>query len=1089
MSEKQKGKKNYIIDAVIMLSIGITFLLVLIGVFGRSGKVIADFLVGSLGYAVYGYCVGLILFAILKLCKLTPKLNLIKILSITLSVAMLLALLHVISTNRFIGDNTSYSEYLISCYNNPVTAGGIIGGVFIYPILKLNYIFAVVLTALLTVGALCLVVFTQFDTKSASKLSKRSKTLELQDLNAVDGEQTMKSVGNDLFVYDGSEDFRTRGRKMDNDYVPLDSLNEESGRQVLNKDILSGIPAADDNYEEKRKAAIEILFNKEDTSSTNDIVNNENVDKTARRNRLIDRLAKRKDIKKTETPTAENIESKADSTSSNAGKDYFDIEDIIVNKQENPISEQKTADNMRNNYDSHTYKPLIDSVLQNDSQTLEDIWSARSKERKENQNNNDAISSRKSFLDSIEKLNASANGVNFNKSDKNTDSWNDYNNVIEDLNADFSKDTEKFGFNVANDSLNQTNEQADDFSDVENYDEQPEELYSELFENDNNFTDDKSDEWENNSFDEVVIDVNNTQEDNYYDNDIIADIEEEKEVFEQVSNADISEQEFEEEIDEEVIYDNEDYADTSLNTHYNVENREIKREKTNKTNNYAVGQADKGGDIKVVKKPYKFPPISLLMDNKSVEGRVIDKQSKIDILESTLSTFKIDAKVVNTIQGPVFCRFELQMPMGISVNKIKPFENDIAMCLEAGSVRCQIPIPNKNAFGVEIPNDIRGSIGLKSILASPDFMNNKQKLSIILGQDCEGQNYVVDLVSLCHVLIAGSTGAGKSVCLNTLICSLIYKYTPDDVRLLLVDPKQIEFYEYDGIPHLLLPNVLTTDSQCLSALDWAIEEMERRFDMIKNVQGARDLDDYNKKLPEGVEKLPYIVIVIDEVGDLMVRVKKELEERIIRLTQKARASGIILVIATQRPSVNVITGVIKANLPSRVAFTVNNFQDSKTILNQGGAEKLLRKGDMLFLDSNIGQLVRIQGAFISGDDVTAVCNYVKANNESYYDESVVKGILERNRNKENVTSNNVQERNDATERLVIEAGIYCAENNFASASMLQRRFSIGYNKAAKIIETLESLGYVSKETDAVKRRKMLVTKEELEHIYNLNNFD
>lgn len=1129
MSGKQNGKKNYIIEAVIMLSIGITFLLVLIGVFGRSGKVVTDFLVGSLGYAVYGYCVGLILFAILKLCKFSPKLNIIKILCITLSVAMFLALLHVISSNRFVGNKTKYVDYLVSCYQNPVTAGGLIGGLFIYPILKLNYIFAVVLTALITLGGVGAVIFTQFDTKAFTKITKKGRKLELTDLDKIEGEQALNSVGDDLFIYNRDKDFKNRVRRTDVDYVPLDELNKDSQRQTLAKDILDNIPIAD-NYEEKRKSAINILFkeNQETLEEKSYTEEKDNSEKSNRRNKLSDRFARHKDVEKFEN----NIDNNYDNIDKNnkriqdelgVGKDYFDVENIVVNRKESYDTPQE---NIRN---TNAYKPLIDNVLQDKDTSINDIWSQRSKERKDLSNNQDFTNSkenRKSYFDSIEKLNTHNKDADLKDIKKDTGTPSSFSSAIESLNGKISNAdmNDEFDFNTNNDTsdsfdfddfgkdtdisdkINKANNgEFDDFDvqkdfwdksqadtsnvtelfgkkDVDNgaynYDsvsDRKDISKQENFDINNNDV-----PFENNTVKDIFGEVTCSNDEDFYANDV-----------DKITNDTNSKNSFGNNINfvdksYEKVSRNYD-ADRNKNIVYGRENYENNAVKEVK--NYVVGRKDDSGTVNIIRSSYKYPPTSLLKNHNEVKAIFSDTQRKIDVLERTLATFKIDAKVINTVQGPAFCRFELQMPQGVSVNKIKQYENDIAMCLEASSIRCQIPIPNKNAFGVEIPNDEVGTIGMKNIIESADFQKNNQLLSIVLGQDCDGDNYVVDLVSLNHVLIAGSTGSGKSVCLNTLICSLIYKHSPEDVRLILVDPKQIEFKDYDGIPHLLLPNILTTDKQCLNALDWLIVEMERRFAIIMKTPGAKNLKDYNSKLKAGEEKMPFIVAIIDEVGDIMLRAKKELEERVIRLTQKARASGIILVLATQRPSVDVITGTIKANLPSRIAFAVLSNVDSRTILDQVGAEKLIGKGDMLFLSRESPILQRIQGAFITGDEVIAISNYVKDNNDCYYDDEITRQILEGNKTTDNSIIINGQERNDRNEKLIVEASIFCAENNFASASMLQRKFNIGYNRAANIIEAMESLGYVSRETDAVKRRKMLVTREELLQIYNIKEYD
>ncbi len=448
-----------------------------------------------------------------------------------------------------------------------------------------------------------------------------------------------------------------------------------------------------------------------------------------------------------------------------------------------------------------------------------------------------------------------------------------------------------------------------------------------------------------------------------------------------------------------------------------------------------------------------------------------------------MSEFGIDAKVNRVVTGPTFSRLELVMPKGIPVKRVLSYVDDIAMCLEVKSVRCQIPIPGKNAFGVEIPNEKRGKVGLKSVIQSEKFAHSKHKLAFAVGQNCDGENFTADLSAMPHLLIAGATGAGKSVCLNSLIVSLLYKYTPEELRLLLVDPKQVELNMYNRIPHLLIPEAVSDKDRTLNLLDWAIEEMEMRYTMFKD-RRVQKITDYNAIIdPKKEEKLPYIVIIIDEVGDFMMVMKKELEERIVRLTQKARAAGIHLILATQRPSVDVITGTIKANLPARIAFAVSSFVDSKTILDQGGAEKLLRYGDMIFSDG-VNDPERLQGTLIEGEEVNAICDYVRDNNECYFDKDIEEYILNTNNNAgANPAQTSFGEGSSGEQdELFVKALYNVVTTGAVSISKLQRKFGIGFPRAARLVDTMEELGYIGASKDN-KQREILIDMPTLRSKY------
>jgi len=476
---------------------------------------------------------------------------------------------------------------------------------------------------------------------------------------------------------------------------------------------------------------------------------------------------------------------------------------------------------------------------------------------------------------------------------------------------------------------------------------------------------------------------------------------------------------------------------------------------------------------------YIKPPIDLLNIIKSLN--VEDKEElneKAEVLESTLASFGIPATVVSTTVGPAFTRFELQMPTGIPVKKVLNYTDDLAMSLESqGAIRIEVPIAGKNAFGVEVPNREISTVGLRDIIESYNFQGNKSLMTFALGKDITGESKVARLDKMPHLLVAGATGSGKSVCLNSLIISLLYKASPEQLRFILIDPKRVEFTLYNGLPHLLIPNVITDIDKAIKCLAWLIDEMERRFQLFSGsaVRNVSEYNDLTEVQNASKAKMPFIVVIVDELGDLMAQNKKEIEEKIIRLVQKSRAAGIHLVLATQRPSVNVITGTIKVNLPSRIAFAVNSFVDSKTILDQAGAEKLLGRGDMLYSPSDSPEPTRIQGSFVDNAEVANIVNFVKENNEAEFDDEIEDQMFNKKNNGFDITGGD----DNDFDPLLKDALRLTIRSNGISITKVQRAFGVGYPRAGKIVDQMEKMGFTSA-PDTKNQRTVFITEQEFE---------
>jgi S-DNA-T family DNA segregation ATPase FtsK/SpoIIIE len=466
---------------------------------------------------------------------------------------------------------------------------------------------------------------------------------------------------------------------------------------------------------------------------------------------------------------------------------------------------------------------------------------------------------------------------------------------------------------------------------------------------------------------------------------------------------------------------------------------------------------------------YKKPAIDLLnkIEKKSDDNGKKKVLKNASLLEKTLADFGVEAKVNQVTVGPTITRYEIQPKPGVKVSKIVNLTDDIALSLAAKSIRIEAPIPGKSAIGIEVPNEEAQMVSVREVFESEEFKKFDSPLAMALGKDISGKTIISDIGKMPHLLIAGSTGSGKSVCVNMLINSILYKAKPDEVKLLLIDPKVVELATYNGIPHLLIP-VVTDPKKAANALNWAVVEMDKRYKLFEQ-NGSKDIISYNEKVEN---KLPKIVIVIDELADLMMVSANDVENYICRLAQKARACGMHLIVATQRPSVDVITGLIKANIPSRIAFAVSSQTDSRTILDMGGAEKLLGKGDMLFYPLGAAKPVRLQGAFISEGESEKVIEYVKSQTkeEVKYEETIIDTI-----------SNITIEKSSDVDELLDEAIEFVVSNSQASASMLQRKFKIGFNRAARLIDEMEERKIIGK-SEGSKPRKVLITKQDLENL-------
>ncbi|WP_130807056.1 FtsK/SpoIIIE family DNA translocase [Senegalia massiliensis] len=499
--------------------------------------------------------------------------------------------------------------------------------------------------------------------------------------------------------------------------------------------------------------------------------------------------------------------------------------------------------------------------------------------------------------------------------------------------------------------------------------------------------------------------------------------------------------------------DNKSIKDNTLNNNTNDENS---------TNNIKISETQYN--------EYDFPSLNILKKSNIIQDKKENKAvlNNAKKLENILDNFGISAEVTQISKGPTITRYELQPAPGIKVSRIVNLSDDLALGLASSDIRIEAPIPGKAAIGIEVPNNDKSNVNLRDVLESSEYKNINTKLSFALGKDIAGKPIVANIEKMPHLLIAGATGSGKSVCINTLITSILYKSKPDEVKLLMIDPKVVELSIYNGIPHLLIP-VVTDPKKASFALNWAVQEMNKRYSLFAE-NSVRDIKSYNEKTKEdeNINKLPQIVVIIDELADLMMVSPGEVEDSICRLAQMARAAGIHLIVATQRPSVDIITGTIKANIPSRISFAVSSQADSRTILDMGGAEKLLGKGDMLFYPVGASKPKRLQGAYIDEKEVENIVTFLKKENKADYQEEIIDNI-----------EKDVNTIFDDSDELLPAAIDLVIDEGQASISYLQRKLKIGYSRAARIVDEMEDRGIVGPH-EGSKPRKVLVTKEEIE---------
>lgn len=974
----------------------------------------------------------------------------------------IMCVFHIIFTG-FSGQDLSYGEYLKSCFNSIYTPGGVLLGVFTYPVTNLLHVIAGIVVYCIAFVISLYFVLSYLDSVKQDKKVVVDNAVKYQnfgvitnDLEPLDNKLDQQEDDDTPEVLEEEEEEESSGEED----IFIKDEQEESPEVSRAKQRLGLKPIIDEDKEEEEENPKSKLFG---NSNQTENWQNRAIEKEDKPQKIV--YGENQEIKKKENPLYKKDKEYLNTLFS-INPDF----DGILNGENYKDYEEKMRMLKQNN--TTTFKRDFELTV---NQTL----------KSEGVKSNDVF------------------GVNQQPPTINNP------NAYQQVDNSFGIEPNKFGVNTSQNAFDTNNNRPNNFG-LNNFENQNTTPTFNSINNSKNLGVNNFNLGSNVDNDDLMSEVASNIEG--FDDDFIKpDISTSKvsplnpiefnlsqdrfNVQQQKPIIDASQKFMQEDNNIETPFDTSKLSSgdvsTSLGNTYNLPKSLLGAQSS------AMSSAEKAAELAKANEPnfgftgkYVRPPIDLLQDYVNGNGEE-NTQRNIEVLEQVLDQFGIPARVIAVRRGAAFTRYELNPPPGISVRKIHAHASDIALALAAkGDIRIETPIKGKSAVGIEVPNENVDTVGLKKIIDSEEFNKQKSPLSFALGEDVDGKVYTCNLAKMPHLLVAGSTGSGKSVCLNTLLISLIYRTSPEDLRIILVDPKRVEFGIYNNLPHLLLPKAITEPKKALNAFDWLINEMERRFMVFQDCY-VKNITEYNMQAEvqnKTLPKMPYIVLIVDELADLVVTTnKKELEEKIIRLTQKARAAGIHLILATQRPSVDIITGTIKINLPARIAFAVSQFVDSKTILDQGGAEKLLGRGDMLYSPSD-GEPTRVQGAFVDTPEVKRVVDFVKDNNKAFFDDKISRIINSDGGpsgggigNQATVGASSGEE----FDSLMPHALKHVIENGQASISMLQRRFSIGFSRAARIIDQMELAKFISS-SDGSKPRNVFITMEDYNKIYGNN---
>ncbi len=1022
-----------------LIAISAFFACSLIGLFGEFGKVISDFMVGFFGYTAYAvvFCTlivcGILLFGGQVYVSARSALKYVGLL------LLLVATLHVATSKQFF--ELSYFAYLKACFDSSATAGGMLFGIICYvPTKILSYVGALALFILAFLVS-CFFALGKPRTESNNFRSKKivygsKNTATLTEFGKSEEKEKETEVGSSLFVgsISGKDSFVSRSKNSSSviNYEPIDSIfgSDLSGIGILEKGnkeeefIEESVPAPVLEAD-VRKQAYDKLFNFQKTYTPKEEEADEEEYTPSPVKKYVPRATQYDGAERTTTFYPE--EKKEDK-----------VEENIDDTERDPIPKLNLA------FDSNPYAFTNSYFNKEKEDEPKDYYS----------NNINSIFS--STPIDVAPIEDDSYGAKLSKVLSALNREPDYDEEVEEDNS--IEYVEPF--------VETTNEE---------YDYEEDEIIDEPIKAVDNIDENKG-----KSASEILFSnpINPFA-------DIVEDEEESEEEFMEATEAFVEEPKaplapVEIKKPERVVAPNRDFSEIENGNFNKAQPAKPKQETKSKVIPGQIELSDESVTIK--RRPYVAPPLNLLSPDTTPSNLSLESHEETKAnLEQVLANFRVEGQVTGVVTGPAFTRYEINLKPGVSVKNILRISDDIAMGLGGVKIRIEAPVPGKTCVGIEVPNKSRGTVSLRGVLEKSDFFTAKSPMTVCLGRNISGDNITCDLSDTPHLLVAGATGSGKSVCLNVILCSLLYKSSPEDLRLILVDPKRVELNSYNGLPHMLIKEAITEAPKVIRALDWLIAEMDSRYNLFSNC-GVNSIKDYNAKVMASGEgkKLPYILIVIDEIGDLMLVAKNDIEDRIQRLAQLARAAGIHMIVATQRPSTDVITGVIKANLPSRIAFAVSSAPDSMTILSLGGAEKLLGKGDMLFSSRTAPDPVRIQCAFVPTAEVQAITQFVKEKNDAFFDENIEKAITSVPAEASGTSVNS--DGDEEVDALFYDILKFAISTGTISVTMLQRKFRLGYSRAARVVDQMYERNFVSKQEGA-KPREVLITQEQFNELF------
>lgn len=1062
--KKYKNSRAIIIP---ILAVSTFISLCLLGLLGGFGSAISDFFVGFFGLAVYAYAFSTVAICIVLLCGGQMFVKGKALAKYLLLISALILTLHTATSKDFFANG--FFAYLVDCYGSASTAGGMLFGILAYlPAQLISYTGALIVFCLLFL-ACALFALTKNKVTSGNYRSKKvvygsSGTLTEFKTNI---ESSKENVGDSLYIatIGSKKDSKIIRTKENSDtyinYEPIDSI---FGVNLKGGGILS------DNVEEQeevvapvleadaKQTAYDKLFNFQKTYSPSTIEE----DSTA----IIDKgSASERLFSQTYTPKTTTFESAERSVAFYPDK-----------KEEKPAQpEIVKSEKTQEEKDKEERDAFFNFAFTSDPRTFTNAYFNSPKMEEPDDE----------IVEQDTQTKNSYSGISLDFTPSESYEYDDrLSSVLHSLDSEPEKieveEPEMTVESMQEEAISDVKEAFEPLFSVKPVEKVEEKFDDDYFESENVFDEPKSafdtlfsdDDVKDRSVSEFFSD-NDVDASNLFSTSLDEDQIEEKQ---EESDESIVSEVLDEFVDE-VVVEEEPMVAPLKRDFSAIENGNFnQKKKVEQKSKVLPGQISLTEEaIEPKRRPYVAPPLELLsVDNAGNELQGEDHELNKKNLEEILVNFKVDGHVSGIVVGPTFTRYEINLSPGVSVKKILNIADDIAVGLGGKKIRIEAPVPGKTCVGIEIPNTKRQSVGLRGVLERSNFFTSKSPLTVCLGRNISGDNITCNLADMPHLLVAGTTGAGKSVSLNVMLCSLLYKSSPEDLRLILVDPKRVELNRYNGLPHMLIKNAITDAPKVIRAMDWLISEMDNRYELFSKC-GVNNITGYNAKVLQSGQgkKLPYILMVIDEIGDLMLLVKNDIEDRIQRLAQLARAAGIHLIVATQRPDVNVITGTIKANLPSRIAFAVTTTGDSMTILGVGGAEKLLGKGDMLFSSRTAPEPARIQCAFLQDEEADAVTNFVRDKNDAFFDENIEKAIASPPQ-EGNVVGPDGQDEVDA---LFWEAVEFAISQGNISVTAIQRRFRLGFSRAGRIIDQMYERNFIAK-SEGAKAREVLITQEQ-----------